>query len=153
MFDAAGHQRRIRSLPVAPALWALRVLERAKLSPLYPWIYETVTEDSFVSIDKARDQLGWTPRYSNKAALVRNYDWYCTNVDRLGAAGRHPPRAVEAGRARPREARVPAPRVRRPCPHPDRASNGQPPPHWPIAARCIAAEHRLVSAQFPRSSP
>ena len=26
-----------------------------KLSPLYPWIYETVTEDSFVSIDRARD--------------------------------------------------------------------------------------------------
>ncbi len=87
VFDAAGHQRRIRSLPVAPALWALRVLERAKLSPLYPWIYETVTEDSFVSIDKARTDLGWDPEFSNKAALVRNYDWYCTNVDRLGAAG------------------------------------------------------------------
>lgn len=87
VFDAAGHQRRIRSLPVAPALWALRVLERVKLSPLYPWIYETVTEDSFVSIDKAKRQLGWEPVFSNKAALVRNYDWYCMNVDRLGAAG------------------------------------------------------------------
>jgi len=87
VFDAAGHQRTIRSLPIAPALWALRVLEAVKLSPLYPWIYETVTEDSFVSIDKARTQLGWEPKFSNKAALVRNYDWYCTNVDRLGAAG------------------------------------------------------------------
>ena len=87
VFDAAGHQRRIRSLPVAPAIWALRVLEKAKLSPLYPWIYETVTEDSFVSIDKARTELDWEPAFSNKAALVRNYDWYCTNVDRLGAAG------------------------------------------------------------------
>jgi nucleoside-diphosphate-sugar epimerase len=87
VFDAAGHNRRIRSLPVAPALWVLRVLERVKLSPLYPWIYETVTEDSFVSIDKARTQLGWEPTISNKAALVRNYDWYCANVERLGAAG------------------------------------------------------------------
>lgn len=87
VFDAAGHQRTIRSLPIAPALWALRLLEKVKLSPLYPWIYETVTEDSFVSIDKARTQLGWEPRFSNKAALVRNYDWYCNNVDRLGSAG------------------------------------------------------------------
>ena len=87
VFDAAGHQRKIRSLPIAPALWALRVLEAVKLSPLYPWIYETVTEDSFVSIDKARTQLGWEPKFSNKAALVRNYDWYCNNVDRLGSAG------------------------------------------------------------------
>lgn len=87
VFDAAGYGGRIRSLPVKPALYALKLLERAKLSPLYPWIYETVTEDSFVSIDKARQQLGWQPRYSNKAALVRNYDWYCANVDRLGSAG------------------------------------------------------------------
>lgn len=87
VLDDAGYGRHIRSLPVAPALWALRILERAKLSPLYPWIYETVTEDSFVSIDKARTQLGWTPRYSNKDALVRNYRWYLANADRLGSAG------------------------------------------------------------------
>ena len=87
VFDAAGHNRTIRSLPVAPAIWTLRLLEKYKLSPLYPWIYETVTEDSFVSIDRARTDLGWTPTWSNKAALVRNYDWYCNNVDRLGAAG------------------------------------------------------------------
>jgi nucleoside-diphosphate-sugar epimerase len=89
VLDAADHARRIRSLPIAPALWVLRLLERVKLSPLYPWIYETVTADSFVSIDKARDRLGWTPRYSNKAALVRNYEWYCEQRARgtLGAAG------------------------------------------------------------------
>lgn len=87
VFAAAGHGRKIRGLPVAPALWALRVLERVKLSPLYPWIYETVTQDSFVSIDKARTQLGWEPRHSNKAALVRNFDWYCVHADQLGTAG------------------------------------------------------------------
>ncbi len=87
VLDVAGHRRRIRSIPVAPALWALRLLERAKLSPLYPWIYETVTADSFVSIDKAVSKLAWTPRYSNQAALVRNYRWYCEHADQLGAAG------------------------------------------------------------------
>ncbi len=87
VLDAAGHRRGIRSIPVAPAIWALRLLERAKLSPLYPWIYETVTEDSFVSIDKARTQLDWLPRFSNRAALVRNYRWYCDHADQLGSAG------------------------------------------------------------------
>lgn len=87
VLDAAGHGRRIRSLPIGPALWALRGLERAGLSPLYPWIYETVTEDSFVSIDRARAQLDWTPRHSNKAALIRNFDWYATHADQLGRAG------------------------------------------------------------------
>ena len=87
VLDAAGHGGRIRSIPVAPAIAVLRVLERVKLSPLYPWIYETVTEDSFVSIDKARDRLGWKPQYSNKDALVRNYRWYCDHADHLGTAG------------------------------------------------------------------
>lgn len=87
VLDAAGHGGKIRSLPVAPALWALRVLERVKLSPLYPWIYETVTEDSFVSIAHARTRLGWEPRFSNRDALVRNYAWYCANADQLGKAG------------------------------------------------------------------
>ena len=87
VLDAAGHGRKMRSLPVAPAIWALRALEKVKLSPLYPWIYETVTEDSFVSIDKARERLGWTPRFSNKDALVRNYMWYLAHADSLGTAG------------------------------------------------------------------
>jgi nucleoside-diphosphate-sugar epimerase len=38
VLDAAGHRGRIRRLPIAPALWALRRLEAMKLSPLYPWI-------------------------------------------------------------------------------------------------------------------
>jgi nucleoside-diphosphate-sugar epimerase len=87
VLDAAGYGGQMRSLPVAPALWMLRALERAKLSPLYPWIYETMTEDSFVSIDRARTQLGWEPRFSNRDALVRNYQWYCANVDTIGGAG------------------------------------------------------------------
>jgi nucleoside-diphosphate-sugar epimerase len=87
VLDDAGHGGRIRSIPIAPAVWALRALERVKLSPLYPWIYDTVTHDSFVSIDKATERLGWQPRFSNRQALVRNYRWYVDNADRLGAAG------------------------------------------------------------------
>jgi nucleoside-diphosphate-sugar epimerase len=87
VLDDAGHGAKIRSIPVAPAIAALRLLERLKLSPLYPWIYETVTEDSFVSIDKARTVLGWEPQFSNQDALVRNYRWYCAHADQLGKAG------------------------------------------------------------------
>ncbi len=87
VLDAAGHGRTLRSLPAGPAVAVLRVLERLKLSPLYPWIYATITEDSFVSIDKAQRELGWQPRYSNREALVRNYRWYCEHADSLAATG------------------------------------------------------------------
>lgn len=81
VLDHAGFGRRIVSWPAAPAIWTLRFLEKLNLSPLYRWVYETVTEDSFVSIDKAERVLGFRPRYSNKQALVRNYRWYLAHVD------------------------------------------------------------------------
>ena len=52
VLDYAGYgSKRIVSIPAAPAIWTLRALEKVHLSPLYRWVYETVTEDSFVSIE------------------------------------------------------------------------------------------------------
>ncbi len=80
VLDEAGHGKQIRPIPAGPAILALRALEVFHLSPLYKWVYETASKDSFVSIDKAERILGWQPKYSNKAALVRNYQWYLANV-------------------------------------------------------------------------
>jgi nucleoside-diphosphate-sugar epimerase len=84
VLDEAGFGKRMRPLPAAPLVAALRVLERLKLSPLYAWVYETASTDSFVSIDKAQRLLGYAPRWSNQDALVRNYRWYLANRDRFG---------------------------------------------------------------------
>ena len=71
-----------------PAIWGLRFLEMLHLSPLYKWVYETASKDSFVSIDKAKTQLGWKPQYSNQDALIRNYKWYIANKESFeGASG------------------------------------------------------------------
>lgn len=80
VLDHAGFGKKVISVPVAPALWILRILDRLNLSPLYPWVYETAVKDSFVSIDKAQEVLGYAPKYSNKDALIRNYDWYVENL-------------------------------------------------------------------------
>ena len=83
VLDRAGHGKRIRTIPAGPVIFGLKVLEALKLSPLYEWIYETVDKESFVSIDKAVQQLGYSPKYSNKDALLRNYEWYCVNLARF----------------------------------------------------------------------
>ena len=79
VLDYAGHGKKIIGSPAEPAIWTLRVLEAMKISPLYKWVYETASKDSFVSIDKAMKQLGWTPKYSNQDALIRNFKWYIDN--------------------------------------------------------------------------
>ncbi len=81
VLDRAGHGRRIKGMPVKPLILILRILEKLHLSPLYPWVYETASKDSFVSIEKAEKILGFAPKYSNKQALVRNYDWYVAHLD------------------------------------------------------------------------
>ncbi len=80
VLDHAGFGKKIRPTPVEPIIIALRILEKLKLSPLYPWVYETASKDSFVSIEKAERILGWKPKYSNKQALVRNYEWYLAHL-------------------------------------------------------------------------
>ncbi len=86
VLDRAGYGRKICSSPANLVVLALEILEFFKLSPLYPWVYKTATKDSFVSIEKAEKILGFTPRYSNKDALLRNYEWYLKNKEKLKKA-------------------------------------------------------------------
>ena len=86
VMDAAGYGKRIVTFPAKPVILALRILEKLNLSPLYPWIYETAATDSFVSIEKAQQKLGFEPKYSNKDAMLRNFAWYRENIDSLRSA-------------------------------------------------------------------
>jgi nucleoside-diphosphate-sugar epimerase len=88
VLDHAGEGGRVISLPAGLATAVLRALEALHLSPLYRWIYETADKDSFVSIERIEHRLGFTPRYSNREALIRNYDWYVQHRDEYrGVAG------------------------------------------------------------------
>jgi len=80
VLDAAGFGKKIISFPAAPMTAALVVLEQLKLSPVYKWAYGTITEDSFVSVEKAERTLGFKPQHSNQDALVRNYKWYVAHL-------------------------------------------------------------------------
>ncbi len=80
VLDVAGFGKKITGLPETPIIWTLRILEALKLSPLYKWVYETASKDSFVSIEKAEKILGYKPKFSNKDALVRNYKWYLEHL-------------------------------------------------------------------------
>jgi len=76
VLDRAGHGRRVVSLPIGPALAVLRALQWARLSPVYGRLLSKLRGDSYVSIDKARERLGFTPRFSNREAILRTFDWW-----------------------------------------------------------------------------
>jgi len=76
VLEYAGFGKKIIPFPAAMVKIILRLLEFFRLSPLYKWVYETAATDSYVSIEKAEKVLGFSPKYSNKEALLRNYCWY-----------------------------------------------------------------------------
>ncbi|ADB62388.1 NAD-dependent epimerase/dehydratase [Haloterrigena turkmenica DSM 5511] len=78
--DYAGTGKRTIGTPAFLTVAVLRVLDELNLSPLYPWVYETAHEDSYVSVEKLKG-LGWEPEYSNREALVETYEWYLENYE------------------------------------------------------------------------
>jgi len=86
VLDRAGFGKKVKGFPAAPVIWGLRILDAMHLSPLYKWVYETASKDSFVSIEKAERVLGYAPKYSNKDALVRNYEWYLEHMNEFETA-------------------------------------------------------------------
>ncbi|MFA6173737.1 MAG: NAD-dependent epimerase/dehydratase family protein [Kiritimatiellales bacterium] len=87
VLDRAGHGKKVIGTPAKPLIWALRILEFFKLSPLYKWVYETACEDSFVSTEKIEQKLNFYPKLSNKQALIRNYEWYIANLHTFEGKG------------------------------------------------------------------
>jgi nucleoside-diphosphate-sugar epimerase len=76
LIDHAGSKSILTPLPALPARALLRALHLAGLSPLGEWHYRTADKDCFVDIGAAERGLGWSPRFSNREALARAYDWY-----------------------------------------------------------------------------
>ena len=87
VLDRAGGGGRVISIPAAPGILALRLLEALHLSPIYRWIYDTATHDSAVSTELLERRLGFKARFSNREALIRNYDWYVAH--RAQTRGKH----------------------------------------------------------------
>ena len=82
--DYAGNGARVMGTPSWLVKPALATLEALHLSPLYKWVYGTADTDSYVSVDKIKETLGWAALYSNSDALIRSYQWYLEHKHELG---------------------------------------------------------------------
>ena len=81
VLDYAGFGKRVVPLPARPAGLMLNLAYRVGLSPVYPWVFRNLTVNSAVDVARARNLLGFEPRYSNRDALIRNFEWYLGRRD------------------------------------------------------------------------
>lgn len=73
----------VKSLPVGFAIKVLAFLDRIKLSPLSPWHYLTYHKPYYFDSEPVYDRLNWRPKYSNREMLVKSYDWFVENRDKI----------------------------------------------------------------------
>lgn len=81
--DHAGTGSRVRSLPMAPTVLAMKVTSAFGLSPLGPYHALMYGRSLYFDISRARRELGWQPRWSNVEMICESYDWYQSNKDRI----------------------------------------------------------------------
>lgn len=71
VIDAAGSTSNVRSLPLKPAVAAMRLAHRLHLSPLGPYHYRMIAEDFMFDTSKIQERLGWHPTLTNEEMLVQ----------------------------------------------------------------------------------
>jgi nucleoside-diphosphate-sugar epimerase len=91
VIDHAGSSSRIRSVPPALARAVLAPLYHLRLSPLVPWHYLSQHHPFYFDTSRAREQLGFVARQSNREMLIEAYDWQRTHQGATGASAHRRP--------------------------------------------------------------
>lgn len=95
LIDHAGTRSELRTLPGRLTRPALRAAELAGLTPLSEWYqFAASGQDSVSDTSRARSELGWRPKRSNRELMAVAFDWYASRTAAGEAApATHPPPA------------------------------------------------------------
>ena len=74
----ARSKSRVMSLPKGPAIAAMKLGHKLRLSPLGPYHYQMIAEDFLFDTAKIKAKLGWRPTLTNEQMLVRAYQYYAS---------------------------------------------------------------------------
>ena len=83
LLDFAGTGSKIMHLPQMPTKFILKLLEKSKICPLYSGVYDIINLELSLSIEKAKNILGWLPKASNAQSLINGYIWYLANCNNI----------------------------------------------------------------------
>jgi UDP-glucose 4-epimerase len=79
----AGSKSRVRSLPKAPALAAMRAAHILRISPLGPYHYRMIAEDFTFDTTRIKTALNWKPTVTNSEMLAAAYRYYAENREEI----------------------------------------------------------------------
>ena len=97
LVEHAGTGSTVRSLPVAPARWGMRLLSNAGLAPFAPYHWLLYSESLWFDTTRAQDELGWSATHSNASMVIESYDWFLAHRDTAGGDRSHHQSPVPLG--------------------------------------------------------
>lgn len=80
----AGTGSTVLSLPVRPAVAAMKGLSLVGLAPFAPWHWLGYGESFWFDISRAQNELGWQPKYSNVSMIIEAYEWFLAHRNDVG---------------------------------------------------------------------
>jgi nucleoside-diphosphate-sugar epimerase len=81
----SGSRSKVRSLPQRPAIAAMMVAHKLKVSPLGPYHYKMIAESFVFDTRRIKARLGWNPTLTNEQMLLRAYTYYKQNREEISA--------------------------------------------------------------------
>jgi nucleoside-diphosphate-sugar epimerase len=72
----AGTGSRVRSVPMKPAVWGMKLTSVLGLSPLGAYHALMYGKSMYFDSARAQAELSWTSRFSNDEMLIDSYEWY-----------------------------------------------------------------------------
>ena len=76
LIEHAGTSSQVKSVPSAPAVMGMKLTSALGLSPLGAYHSLMYGEDMYFDGVRAKEELGWTPKYSNEEMFIESYNWY-----------------------------------------------------------------------------
>jgi UDP-glucose 4-epimerase len=96
--DAKPKKARVRSLPKAPTLAAMKLAYKLRISPLGPYHYKMIAESFLFDTTRIKQRLGWRPTLTNEEMLLRAYTYYSQNrteiTSRTGVSAHRKPASM-----------------------------------------------------------
>jgi nucleoside-diphosphate-sugar epimerase len=90
---------KIISIPSAPALLTLSLLNKLHLSPLGPYQYTMIGRSLHMHTEKLKAKLQWKPTKTNLEIFIENYTWYLEHKHTFVDVGSG---SVSSNRSRPK---------------------------------------------------
>jgi UDP-glucose 4-epimerase len=79
VISSAKSKSQVASLPLKPAIAAMKLAYFLRISPLGPYHYKMIAEDFLFDTTRIKARLGWQPTLTNEQMLLRAYQYYAEN--------------------------------------------------------------------------